>query len=75
MAEYCLSCWNKINRTADAQDSYTLSEELYLCEGCAEWKNIVLLKRDRKRKSFFRCAGKFFRKISVLSDFLFHRTV
>ena len=47
MAEFCLKCWNKINRTNDDERDLVMSKDLDFCEGCGEWKHVVI----RKRKS------------------------
>ncbi len=51
MAEFCLDCWNRINGTKDTREEWVLSKELDLCEGCGEWKQIVL--RPRGTGFFF----------------------
>ena len=45
MAEFCLDCWNRINGTTDDGSKYILSEELDLCEGCGEWRSIIVGER------------------------------
>ena len=50
MAEFCLECWNEMNEDANQknqgnhkkQKKYILSKNLELCEGCAEWKRVVV---------------------------------
>lgn len=46
MAEFCLDCWNKINGKNDPPEKYVLSKELDLCEGCGEWKNVIVAERE-----------------------------
>lgn len=46
MAEYCLNCWNSINNTNDSEQKYIFSDEPDLCEGCGEWKKVIVM--DRK---------------------------
>jgi len=41
MAEFCLDCWNKINRTHLSEEDVTLSEYFDLCEECEEMKPVV----------------------------------
>lgn len=48
MAEFCLDCWNKLNGTNDTQRDWVLSEELDLCEGCGQWKQVVVKPREHK---------------------------
>ena len=46
MADFCLDCWNKINKTNDSEREYVLSKDTELCEGCGEWKRVVIAKRN-----------------------------
>ena len=55
MAEFCLQCWNRINKTNDPPDKYILSKELDLCEGCGKWTNVIITtRRTYKLRLFFR---------------------
>ena len=45
MAEFCLKCWNKINGTNHKEEYYIMSDDLDLCEGCGQWKHVVLVIR------------------------------
>lgn len=45
MAEFCLDCWNKINETDESEWDYVLSEDLELCEGCGEFKHVIIMER------------------------------
>ena len=45
MAEFCLDCFNKINGTNDSEDDYIISDDLELCEGCGQWKHVVVMYR------------------------------
>ena len=45
MAEFCLACWNKINGTNDSESRYIISKDLDLCEGCGEWKRVIVMER------------------------------
>ena len=42
VAEFCLDCWNEINGTDEPKDKYVYSKELDLCEGCGEWKHVIV---------------------------------
>ena len=46
MADFCLDCWNKINETNGSKRKYILSEDLKLCEGCGEWKRVIIAKHN-----------------------------
>lgn len=45
MAEFCLNCWNKMNETTDSPWRYALSWEKDLCEGCGEYKRVIVVER------------------------------
>jgi len=45
MAEFCPECWNKLNNFSDPAESYRLSWGYELCEGCSEFKRVVVGKR------------------------------
>ncbi|MBR1969728.1 MAG: hypothetical protein IKA17_05180 [Clostridia bacterium] len=45
MAEYCLDCFNKMNGTDYDEYDFVVSKDLDLCEGCGEWKPVVITKR------------------------------
>ena len=45
MAEFCPECWNKINHFNDPPEAYTLSWNLDICEGCGQWKRVVIGRR------------------------------
>ena len=42
MSEFCLECWNKINDTSIRKKDVILSSELDLCEGCGQWKPVIV---------------------------------
>ena len=46
MAEFCLDCWGKINGEEVTESQYVLSEELEICEGCGEWKRVIISERS-----------------------------
>ncbi len=45
MADFCLDCWNKMNGTNDDKRKYIISKDLGLCEGCGEFKNVIIAER------------------------------
>ncbi len=47
MAEFCLDCWNRINESNDSEKKIVLSKDLELCEGCGEWKPVIITLRKR----------------------------
>ena len=46
MAEFCPDCWNRINGSEDDKKKYVLSKDLDLCEGCGEWKHVIIRERN-----------------------------
>ena len=42
MAYFCIDCWNEIHHEKVNQKEYDISKELLLCEGCEEYKQVVL---------------------------------
>lgn len=46
MAEFCLECWKEIGGTEATENQYIVSEELELCEGCGEWKHVIVSERS-----------------------------
>lgn len=47
MAEFCLDCWNRIMGTNDPSKKYIISKEVDLCEGCGEYKPVIIRMKDR----------------------------
>ena len=45
MAEFCLECWNQLNGTNDTKWRYVLSWEKDLCEGCGQYKRVIVMER------------------------------
>lgn len=45
MAEFCLDCWNKINKTNDSKWRYALSWDKDLCEECGQYKRVIIVER------------------------------
>ncbi len=41
MAEFCLECWNRLNKTKKKPEDVTLTRYLDLCEGCGEMKQVI----------------------------------
>lgn len=48
MAEFCVKCFNNINDLNIDENEYILSDELNLCEGCGQWKRVVVGIRKEK---------------------------
>lgn len=49
MAEFCLDCWNRINDKNDSRWRYVFSQETDLCEGCGQYKRIIVVERGWSR--------------------------
>ena len=45
MAEFCLECWNRINESHDTKRRYILSVDNDLCEGCGQYKRVIVVER------------------------------
>ncbi|MBR2499553.1 MAG: hypothetical protein IKB60_00580 [Clostridia bacterium] len=45
MAEFCFKCFNRINGTNHKKEDYIMSDDLDLCEGCGQWKHVVVMDR------------------------------
>ena len=54
MAEFCVDCWNRLNGTDDKEHKYILSRHLDLCEGCGEYKHIIITERNMLFKRMVR---------------------
>ena len=48
MAEFCLTCWQKINNIHLSEKDVVLSKELDLCEECGKMKTVIV----RYKKGF-----------------------
>lgn len=42
MAEFCFDCLNKMNDSNYTEKDVQVSENLDLCEGCGEYKHVVI---------------------------------
>ena len=51
MAEFCLDCWNMVNNTKYTERDWVLSRGLELCEGCGEYKQVIV--RERRLKFLY----------------------
>ena len=51
MAEFCLDCWNRMNRAHWTERDYVLSRERDLCEGCGKFCRVV--EGERTFKFFY----------------------
>ena len=45
MAEFCLDCLNKLNGTKDSPCRYVISWSKDLCEGCGQYKRVIIVER------------------------------
>ena len=45
MAEFCTECWNELNDTNHSDKHFILSKDLELCEGCGEYKRVIIAER------------------------------
>ena len=51
MAEFCIDCMNEMNDSNYTEKDVCLSENKDLCEGCGEYKRVVIAIKERN--SFF----------------------
>ncbi len=42
MSELCLDCWNELHGTIDRPRRYVFSRELKPCEGCGEYRRVIV---------------------------------
>ncbi len=45
MAEFCVDCWNKLNGTNYPKKKYIVTDTYLLCEGCADYKQVIVCER------------------------------
>jgi len=45
MAEFCPECFRKIHNKEDDKTKYVLSDTLNLCEGCGEYKHVIIMEQ------------------------------
>ena len=58
MAEFCLECWNKLNRTNDTEREVILSKRAEFCEECCGIKKVVIgykCKMDMRERLYLFC--------------------
>jgi len=53
MAEFCLDCLNKMMGTNDPPGKYIISKEPDLCEGCGQFKPVIIQVRQRGVAEWF----------------------
>lgn len=46
MAEFCLDCLCKLDGKHYNETDFVLSDDLDLCEGCGQWKHVVVIWRQ-----------------------------
>ena len=45
MAEFCLDCWNRLLGTNDKKWRYVITSYRDLCEGCGQYKQVIVTER------------------------------
>ncbi len=45
MAEFCLECLNELMETEYPANKFIMSKDTELCEGCGQYKRIVIVER------------------------------
>lgn len=51
MAEFCLTCWNRMNHTRRTERDHLLSHGWELCEGCGKFCRVA--EGERTLKFFY----------------------
>ncbi len=70
MAEFCLDCWNEMNKTNTDEKYYIISKDLDLCEGCGQWKHVIIMERKAYYMHKFRYFILPFRVINFILYFI-----
>ena len=70
MAEFCLDCWNEMNKTNTDEKYYIISKDLDLCEGCGKWKHVIIMERKAYYMHKFRYLILPFRVINFILYFI-----
>lgn len=47
MAEFCPKCWGELNGVFTRERDYVLSRPPELCEGCGEYKRVIVVPRRK----------------------------
>ena len=42
LADFCYTCWNRLNDQNEPKERFRISKTDSLCEGCGAWKPVVL---------------------------------
>jgi hypothetical protein len=45
MAEFCVKCYNEMNGEEKTEEEFIISDDLDLCEGCAEYKHVIICEK------------------------------
>lgn len=69
MADFCLDCWNRINETSESEKEYIISKDLSFCEGCGEFKKVIICKRKAYNAYRFRYVIFIFKFLCVIVFF------
>ena len=48
MAVFCLDCWNRLNGFQKTERDYVLSDDYDLCEGCGQFRPVIVFARKAK---------------------------
>ena len=54
MSEICFDFFNEIMEGNDKESNYILSDELYICEECGEFKHVIVVAKRSYYKRKFR---------------------
>lgn len=66
MSEFCVECFNRINKTNDKKYKYIISKYPDLCEGCGEQKPVIVGLRQYCYINRFRIIKVLYRTLDVI---------
>ncbi len=75
MAEFCVKCYNRINEEKTHCSDYILSFYPELCEGCGEYKRVIISRKPYwdNRFLFFNILYEIYLLIRELCVYLYNR--
>lgn len=62
MAEFCLECLQKLDGRQYDPKEFVISDDLALCEGCGQWKHVVVMRRSAVNFGIINAIKALFRK-------------
>lgn len=50
MSEFCFECWSELFGKGEAKEDYIISKCYCLCEGCGEYKPVIIAPKKHYQK-------------------------